>query len=55
MFENLELGATLRSGADLDEDFERVYELFPRVHERLKQLAGTLSGGEQQMVAMAAR
>ncbi|MGH2850411.1 MAG: ABC transporter ATP-binding protein [Solirubrobacteraceae bacterium] len=50
--ENLELGATLRKGADLTEDYERVYQLFPRVHERLRQLAGTLSGGEQQMVAI---
>jgi branched-chain amino acid transport system ATP-binding protein len=52
VLENLELGATLRKGADLSADFERVYQLFPRVHERLKQLAGTLSGGEQQMVAI---
>ncbi|HEY1776162.1 MAG TPA: ABC transporter ATP-binding protein [Solirubrobacteraceae bacterium] len=50
--ENLELGATLRKGEDLNADYERVFELFPRVHERLKQLAGTLSGGEQQMVAI---
>jgi len=50
--ENLELGATLRRGQDLSADYERVFELFPRVHERLKQLAGTLSGGEQQMVAI---
>jgi branched-chain amino acid transport system ATP-binding protein len=50
--ENLELGATLRKGQDLTADYERVYELFPRVHERLTQLAGTLSGGEQQMVAI---
>jgi branched-chain amino acid transport system ATP-binding protein len=51
--ENLELGATLRKrGEDLTPDYERVFELFPRVHERLKQLAGTLSGGEQQMVAI---
>ncbi len=50
--ENLELGATLRKGQDLSEDYERVYKLFPRVQERLKQLAGTLSGGEQQMVAI---
>ncbi len=35
------------------EDFDRVYQLFPRLHERRNQLAGTLSGGEQQMVAMA--
>jgi len=50
--ENLELGAVLRRGADLTEDFERVHTLFPRLHERRDQLAGTLSGGEQQMVAM---
>ena len=50
--ENLELGAVLRRGEPLDEDFERVYGLFPRLHERRSQLAGTLSGGEQQMVAM---
>ena len=52
VLENLELGATLRRGEDLTADYERVYTLFPRVHERLKQLAGTLSGGEQQMVAI---
>jgi len=50
--ENLELGATLRRGEDLSEDFERVHTLFPRVYERRSQLAGTLSGGEQQMVAI---
>jgi branched-chain amino acid transport system ATP-binding protein len=50
--ENLELGAVLRGRDKLDEDFERVYTLFPRLHERRSQLAGTLSGGEQQMVAM---
>ena len=50
--ENLELGAALRRGENLDEDFERVHTLFPRVYERRDQLAGTLSGGEQQMVAM---
>ena len=50
--ENLELGAVLRKGEPLDEDFERVHTLFPRLHERADQLAGTLSGGEQQMVAM---
>jgi branched-chain amino acid transport system ATP-binding protein len=50
--ENLELGAVLRHGQSLDEDFERVHTLFPRLHERRDQLAGTLSGGEQQMVAM---
>jgi branched-chain amino acid transport system ATP-binding protein len=50
--ENLELGATLRGGDKLDDDFDRVHALFPRLHERRNQLAGTLSGGEQQMVAM---
>ena len=50
--ENLEIGAYLRDGQDLSDDFDRVFELFPRVKERLNQKAGTLSGGEQQMVAM---
>lgn len=50
--ENLEIGAFLRRGEDLSADFDRVFELFPRVKERLGQKAGTLSGGEQQMVAM---
>jgi branched-chain amino acid transport system ATP-binding protein len=50
--ENLEIGAYLRDGEDLEADFDRVFELFPRVKERLAQKAGTLSGGEQQMVAM---
>jgi len=49
--ENLEMGAYLRNGGH-KEDFERVYSLFPLLYERRKQLAGTLSGGEQQMVAM---
>ena len=49
--ENLEMGAFLRGGGQ-KEDFDRVYELFPLLHERRSQLAGTLSGGEQQMVAM---
>jgi branched-chain amino acid transport system ATP-binding protein len=49
--ENLELGAYLRDDG-VDEARERVYELFPRLLERRTQLAGTLSGGEQQMVAM---
>jgi branched-chain amino acid transport system ATP-binding protein len=53
VLENLELGAYLRRGEDWSEDFERVYELFPLLYERRSQLAGTLSGGEQQMVAMA--
>ena len=50
--ENLELGAVLRKGESLTEDFDKVHALFPRLHERRSQLAGTLSGGEQQMVAM---
>jgi branched-chain amino acid transport system ATP-binding protein len=51
VLENLEMGAYLRGGGK-KEDFDRVYELFPLLHERQAQLAGTLSGGEQQMVAM---
>ncbi len=51
--ENLELGAYLRTDkAKIAEDLERIYDMFPRVKERLSQRAGTLSGGEQQMVAM---
>ena len=53
VYENLEMGAYIRSrGPEFDEDLERVFTLFPRVKERLRQLAGTLSGGEQQMVAI---
>ena len=53
VLENLEMGAYLnRDGKGRKEDFERVYSLFPLLYERRKQLAGTLSGGEQQMVAM---
>ncbi|HEY4347581.1 MAG TPA: ABC transporter ATP-binding protein [Gaiellaceae bacterium] len=51
VLENLKMGAYLRGGGK-PEDYERVYQLFPRVYERREQLAGTLSGGEQQMVAM---
>jgi len=50
--ENLELGAVLRKGESLGEDFDMVHSLFPRLLERRNQLAGTLSGGEQQMVAI---
>jgi len=50
--ENLELGAYLRRGDDIGEDFERVYGLFPRLQEREGQTAGTMSGGEQQMLAI---
>ena len=52
VLENLELGAVLRRSEKLGVDFDRVYGLFPRLYERRSQLAGTLSGGEQQMVAM---
>jgi len=50
--ENLELGAVLGDGSTFAEDLGRVHDLFPRLYERRNQLAGTLSGGEQQMVAM---
>ncbi len=54
--ENLELGAFIRQQRgekDIEEDFERVYQIFPRLRERERQMGGTLSGGEQQMLAMA--
>ena len=50
--ENLEMGAYTRPNSELDGGLERVYEQFPRLKERRKQVAGTLSGGEQQMLAM---
>ena len=50
--ENLEMGAYTQGGKSMDADLERVYEQFPRLKERFKQVAGTLSGGEQQMLAM---
>ena len=51
--DNLEMGAYLRNDADgIKNDLEHIYTLFPRLRERKKQLAGTLSGGEQQMLAM---
>jgi branched-chain amino acid transport system ATP-binding protein len=51
--ENLEMGAFQRTkGSDLDADFERVFSLFPRLRERRWQAGGTLSGGEQQMLAI---
>jgi branched-chain amino acid transport system ATP-binding protein len=52
VLENLQMGAYLH-GKGAQEDFDRVYSLFPLLYERRAQLAGTLSGGEQQMVAMA--
>jgi branched-chain amino acid transport system ATP-binding protein len=52
VLENLEMGAYTRTdSAAIKQDLEKVYEIFPRVHERRSQRAGTLSGGEQQMVA----
>jgi branched-chain amino acid transport system ATP-binding protein len=51
VLENLQMGAYLHRGGD-PEDYERVYTLFPLLYDRRSQLAGTLSGGEQQMVAM---
>ena len=54
VLENLQMGAYCRDDkSGIAQDMERVYELFPRLAERRAQLAGTLSGGEQQMVAMA--
>lgn len=54
VLENLEMGAFIRNDrVEVREDIDRVCQIFPRVGERLKQVAGTLSGGEQQMVAMA--
>lgn len=51
--ENLEMGAFTRTDkAEIKADMEMVYEMFPRLKERLKQISGTLSGGEQQMLAM---
>jgi branched-chain amino acid transport system ATP-binding protein len=50
--ENLDMGAFTRNDAGVKEDMERVFELFPRLKEREKQKAGTMSGGEQQMLAI---
>jgi branched-chain amino acid transport system ATP-binding protein len=52
VFENLQMGAFSRQGEKIDDDVARVFELFPRLKERRTQKAGTLSGGEQQMLAM---
>jgi branched-chain amino acid transport system ATP-binding protein len=52
VYENLELGAFARHGERLDGDLERVFQLFPRLRERRNQTAGTMSGGEQQMLAI---
>ena len=50
--ENLDMGAFCHTGGDIEADMEMVFEYFPRLKERRKQIAGTLSGGEQQMLAM---
>mgnify|MGYP002559012590 CR=1 FL=1 len=50
--ENLEMGAFTRANSTVEPGLEKVYELFPRLKERRRQVAGTLSGGEQQMLAM---
>ena len=50
--ENLEMGGYVRPNGEIDSSIEQVYDSFPRLKERRKQLAGTLSGGEQQMLAM---
>jgi len=52
VYENLQMGAFSRRGEKLDDDVARVYDLFPRLKERRSQKAGTMSGGEQQMLAM---
>ena len=52
VFENLQMGAFSRQGQRIDDDVARVFDLFPRMKERRSQKAGTLSGGEQQMLAM---
>ena len=51
--ENLDMGAYVRQDGDIKEELKNAYELFPRLEERRKQFAGTLSGGEQQMLAIA--
>lgn len=53
VFENLQMGGAVAGMAHFDEDLERICTLFPRIRERLDQRGGTLSGGEQQMVAIA--
>ncbi len=50
--ENLDMGAFTQGGKTVDDDMAKVYDQFPRLKERRKQIAGTLSGGEQQMLAM---
>ena len=51
--ENLQMGAFVRNDNEIESDIEKVFTIFPRLKERRNQLAGTMSGGEQQMLAMA--
>ncbi len=53
VYENLQMGASINNFAHFDEDLQRIYMLFPRLKERIAQRGGTLSGGEQQMLAIA--
>jgi branched-chain amino acid transport system ATP-binding protein len=53
VLENLQMGAAIADRADFEADIERVFKLFPRLRERIDQRGGTLSGGEQQMLAIA--
>jgi branched-chain amino acid transport system ATP-binding protein len=53
ILENLQMGAYIRRDARVEEDLDRMWSMFPRLAERKNQWAGTLSGGEQQMLAMA--
>jgi branched-chain amino acid transport system ATP-binding protein len=50
--ENLQMGAFVRSDGEVEADIDKVFAIFPRLKERARQLAGTMSGGEQQMLAM---
>ena len=50
--ENLQMGAFVRNDNEIDADIDKVFAIFPRLKERRNQLAGTMSGGEQQMLAM---
>jgi branched-chain amino acid transport system ATP-binding protein len=53
VYENLQMGAAVNGGVHFNEDLERVFAIFPRLKERIRQSGGTLSGGEQQMLAIA--
>jgi len=53
VYENLQMGASINGGVHFNDDLERVFAIFPRLKERAQQRGGTLSGGEQQMLAIA--